>query len=46
MSKPNWIKKMFFIQSDEYWPLDDEFWFTYRKKPTKKGEKTIGYEAA
>ncbi len=34
------------IECQEYWPLDNEFWFTYRNKPNKKGERTIGYEAA
>ncbi|WP_218951552.1 hypothetical protein [Acinetobacter sp. YH12023] len=49
--KPKFIetelgKEKLCIQCDEYWPLDDEFWFTYRNKPNKNGERTIGYEAA
>lgn len=34
------------IECREFWPLDKEFWFTYRNKPNKNGERTIGYEAA
>ena len=34
------------IECQEYWPLDEEFWFNYRNKPNKKGERTVGYEAA
>lgn len=34
------------IECQECWPLDSEFWFTYRNKPNKKGERSTGYEAA
>lgn len=34
------------IECQEYWPLDNEFWFTYRNKPNKNGERSTGYEAA
>ncbi|MDG9859399.1 hypothetical protein N5J48_04330 [Acinetobacter ursingii] len=34
------------IECDEYWPLDSEFWFTYKNKPKKDGSISIGYEAA
>ncbi len=34
------------IECQEYWPLDNEFWFTHRNKPNKQGVRTIGYEAA
>ena len=39
-------KEKLCIECQEYWPLDNEFWFTYRNKPNKHGERTIGYESA
>ncbi len=34
------------IQCQEYWPLDNEFWFTYSGKPKKDGSRSVCYEAA
>lgn len=39
-------KEKLCIECQEYWPLDKEFWFTYRNKLNKQGIRTIGYEAA
>ncbi len=49
--KPKFIetelgKEKLCIQCQEYWPLDAEFWFTYKGKPKKDGTKTLCYEAA
>lgn len=49
--KPKFIetelgKEKLCIQCQEYWPLDSEFWFSYKGKPKKDGSKSINYESA
>jgi hypothetical protein len=39
-------KEKLCIECQEYWPLDDEFWFTYKGKPKKDGTRGTYYEAA
>ena len=34
------------IDCEEYWPLDSEFWFSFKQKPRKDGTRSIGYESA
>lgn len=34
------------IECQEYWPLDSEFWFTYKGKKKKDGTQSTCYEAA
>lgn len=48
--KPKFIetelgKEKLCIQCQEYWPLDSEFWFSYKGKPKKNGLRSINYEA-
>lgn len=51
MSLPKFIetelgREKLCIECQEYWPLDNEFWFTYQGSPKKDGSRSVGYEAA